>query len=859
MNMHRKHVFWGKFDATNPNRAIHPLEDHSLDVSVVFHRLCESTLMGQMLLAHLEKCSADETIIWVDRFTVLAFLHDLGKCNWGFQSKRFEQARETTGHSIEGASFFGTSSIRSGWPAEWKAFIRDASDWFLEKDQALFELLIASVSHHGKPISSHNIDAVLRPDRWWKRYRLPDGTAINPMDGIAMLSVAARSAFPRAFERDVRPISAPPAFQQRFAGMLMLADWIASDTQFFRYRSGAEENRRVVAESSAERALRTIGLIAPRLAELPTFKDSFSFNPTPLQGAMDAMPMSEAERILLIESETGSGKTEAALRWFWRLQHEGKVEGLYFALPTRVAARELYNRVLRSVQTVFPDANQRPSPVLLAVPGYVKADGERILPRAENAVWDDQSDTMDRVWAGERPKRYLAAPIAVGTVDQAMLSVLKVKHALMRSVCLDRHLLVVDEVHASDTYMRTIISTLIAQHARRGGWALMLSATLGEAARAEFFESECLNLDAAIRRPYPAVTTRNREIPVPATDREKRVEVECMSSDDGRGIVSRVVEGLRKNARILIVCNTVGEAIALQGEVEAAVPESVGLFVCQDVVCPHHGRFARADREALDQAVSARLGKESPPGPVVLIGTQTLEQSLDIDADLLITDLAPMDVLLQRIGRLHRHDRPRPSGFETPRVVIRVPSNPLEEFLIPGGKLQGPSGWGTVYANGLSLQATLNELGRRTHIVIPRDNRELVECITHPDALARLPDAWRAHRGWLEGQFLEDWRVANTSMLEDQPFGELHYDNDGKKMLTRLGPGGVCIRLVPAVTGPFGRPIDEIIVPLRWCPSADNPPESVEAVPLADQPGFRFAIRDEQFIYTRFGLEKASP
>lgn len=851
-------TFWGKLAKSPATPSIHPLADHSLDVAVVFRALCQNTASGRRFLALAGVESQESGDIWIDRFATLALLHDLGKCNWGFQAKRFDGARETTGHSIEAAAFLLLYQVQSRWPSEWREYVRAASSWFVETESALFALLLASFSHHGKPISFYDVNAAMRPDRWWRPNRMPDGAMLDPMRGISELVIAAGREFPRGFDGSARAISASPPVQQRFAGLLMLADWIASDTLFFPFRASPEENRRELAEQAAERALLNIGLRTPRLKSLPAFNDCFDFEPTPLQCAVDELPISDAQRILLIESETGSGKTEAALRWFFRLFQAGAADGLYFALPTRVAARELYERVWRSVQTVFPDAQRRPSPVLLAVPGYAKADGERILPKTQNAIWDDQADAAERVWAAERPKRFLAAPIAVGTVDQAMLSVLKVKHALMRSVCLDRHLLVIDEVHASDTYMREIIATLVEQHVRRGGWVLMLSATLGESARARFFGREAMTLDCARLRPYPAITTRDRDISIPSSGREKQIRIESLSHEDRAALFDAVNTGLRSGARILIVCNTVSGAIELQREIEQTVSDSSYLFSCNGTICPHHGRFARADREHLDAAVTARFGKNSAPGPVLLIGTQTLEQSLDIDADLLITDLAPMDVLLQRIGRLHRHLRARPPGFETPSVLVRTPSKPLEDNFAHDGKLKGPAGWGTVYVNVLALELTLNELRARAAIVIPRDNRELIERVTHPDAFVQLPDVWQVHRNWLEGKFLDEWRAASTSLLYEAPFGELHYDNDGRKIMTRLDAGSVCIRLSPVMTGPFGSVIDELIVPFRWLGDAVMP-ESVGVVPLADAPGFRFAIGDRQFIYTRFGLERAKP
>ena len=155
----------------------------------------------------------------------------------------------------------------------------------------------------------------------------------------------------------------------------------------------------------------------------------FGFAAHPLQHLLAyTLPADDAARLTLIESDTGSGKTEAALAWFMRLYASGQVEGLYFALPTRVAARELYGRVLRAIDAAF-DPPTRPAPVLLAVSGYARVDGAPILTDPVGTLWegDAQAQRRENQWAAERPKRFLAAPVAVGTIDQALMSALKVK------------------------------------------------------------------------------------------------------------------------------------------------------------------------------------------------------------------------------------------------------------------------------------------------------------------------------------------------------------------------------------------------------------------------------------------------
>ncbi|HWO99907.1 MAG TPA: CRISPR-associated helicase Cas3' [Methylococcus sp.] len=843
MNSH----FWGKLSSCG---RIHPLVDHALDVAWVFHSLAarfrarlSATTATHLSEAHLHRLSA------------VAFLHDLGKCNRGFQAKRDPNAKETAGHVFEAVAFLLDEGIHKRWPKAWTELIEEMSAWFADEDE-LWTMLIAAISHHGRPVSERDYRAWgdRNPARWWQPQN-----GLDPMQGIEELAHTIRAVFPEAFAADIPPITATPAFQQRFAGMVMLADWIGSDTQFFPYRQSEAEDRLVFAKEAAQHALRAIGLMPPESRRPHTFQDVFGFGPNPLQLALaQDLSSDDACRLVLVESDTGSGKTEAALAWFFRLYAEGMVEGLYFALPTRVAARELYGRVLRAIEHAFDD-DARPQPVLLAVPGYVRVDGEPVLPDPEGRLWDDDTKARqrERIWAAERPKRFLAAPIAVGTIDQALLSVLQVKHALLRSVCLDRHLLVVDEVHASDPYMREELCTLLRGHLARGGWALLLSATLGEAARSEFFESQTLPLAQAIERPYPSLTTRSREHPVAARGASRRIEVALFPTlADDASLLPELKTALAAGARVLVVCNTVARANALLRAVEQndAISKDA-LFAVNGIICPHHGRFARADREVLDAAVSARLGKDTPAGPVLVVGTQTLEQSLDIDADWLITDLCPMDVLLQRLGRLHRHPRStRPEGYTTPRVLVRIPEGELASFVGKGGQLHGPAGLGPVYADGRVLQRTLDVLRERSILTIPEDNRFLVEYTTHPDALSTLGEAWKPHVQWIEGSVLSEIRQAMASTLKDAPFWDLHYPDKSERVLTRLGEQGWDLPLATPVASPFGAIVDRIVIPAQWLPDGLNPPECIEAGYTAK--GFAFALGAHRFRYTRFGLEK---
>jgi len=286
------------------------------------------------------------------------------------------------------------------------------------------------------------------------------------------------------------------------------------------------------------------------------------------------------------------------------------------------------------------------------------------------------------------------------------------------------------------------------------------------------------------------------------------------------------------------------------------------------MVCPHHGRFSPEDRLLLDKAVSQRMGKESSPGPLLLIGTQTLEQSLDIDGDLIITDLCPADVLLQRVGRLHRHDRSRPPGFEVARCIVLAPAvATLAEAINARGQILSnykKLGYGSVYSDLRSLELTFKQLTRMkgTAVQIPRDNRLLVEEITHPDRLDSLNSSeWVAYGQSAEGRDLAQALSARAVLMPyEQAFGDFLFCDSGAKVTTRLGTNRFHIPLSETVRTPFGQTIAAMLVPDHMAP--EFPEEVMKVHETKNDNEIQLSLKDTrsgrttQYRYSRFGLEK---
>lgn len=846
----------------------HPLLDHMIDVAACFVRLCDCNAIRRAMHVTAGRMLNEHDI---ERLAVLVFLHDIGKANSGFQAKRWEHMRDIplnwpvrihAGHGLEAVKLFVDA------PAARKTLeplIEQICAW----GEASDPLLIASISHHGRPIVDNPID-------WSKDIWKSGLGTYDPVKILSEIREKAQQLYPLAFESGGEPLPAAPMFGHLFAGLVQFADWLGSDTRFFPY-SATDEDRKVTAINYAQEAIISIGLDTGHLRDqlnalAPTFMDAFEIvAPHPIQAAMSDESLGP---LVILESETGSGKTEAALWRFVRLFRAGKVDSLYFALPTRVAASQVYNRVQTAVKNLW---SENPPLTVRALPGYINADGgdAKQLPHFK-VLWSDNPDDAKahQRWAAESAKRFLAAPIAVGTIDQALLGALQVRHAHLRHAMLARSLLVVDEVHASDPYMTVLLEHLLKAHLNNGGHALLLSATLGSSARNRYLalapnvkrpKVKSMSFEAARAVPYPSISDLEKTRAVATRGRTKEVSWvahDIIGSPDKIAIMA--IDAAKLGAKVLMIRNTVADAIATLNAIEESIPDKSWLFTVNGAVTLHHSRFSRQDRPAMDKAIETQLGKQRPPGALVVVGTQTLEQSLDIDADVLITDLCPMDVLLQRIGRLHRHNRSaseRPEAFQTAQVWVLTPTghdlNPLIAKSQHGlGMFHNGGG---IYADLRVLEATRALLAERPIVSIPTDNRYLVEAATHPDKLYAIQqkqgDTWQSLGQKIEGSTGAQQTIGHLHALDvEQIFGEQEFPNE-VKIATRLGAQDRILHFDINWLSPFGEPLKELPVRHHLLPkelSPDTEPSDIRQT----ETSITFRLGDAQYRYTRLGLER---
>jgi CRISPR-associated endonuclease/helicase Cas3 len=871
---------WGK----SAPHTRHHLAHHCADVVACFIQLVEtSAIRSRLETAAGRPLSA----IDIDRLAVLVFLHDAGKLHPGFQAKGWPTV--PSGLYLRGHVSEGLAALWCGDPRKPGKRVRDGQIAEAMHVPALAQwcngmpepLLRATIGHHGRPFSVDH-----QASMGWDAVPLVD---YDPLAAARSIGALLPCWFPKAFEKGGLCLPQTPRFLHLFCGITTLVDWLGSNRDVFQFVGNLDsEYFSTMAMPRAARAIAgtqlDTGLLRRAMADVNDFRCiAPGRQPRAAQEAIAIWPTDDP--LLILEAETGAGKTEAALWRFAKLFEAGTVDSLYFAVPTRAAAKQLHRRVGQAMLALFGE--QAPEPVL-AIPGYMRAgDATGLLVEHRNVIWDDQprdgqlseGQLLGR-WAAENAKRFLAAPIAVGTVDQAMLAALQVKHAHLRAASLARSLLVIDEVHASDRYMTQILRTLLDAHLGWGGHVLLMSATLGSAARVRWLEKrrpQLPDLGAASADAYPSLCSARVRTPqaIVGAGREKRVTVVSHQGWTGDDAATLAITTANAGARVLVIRNTVAAAIETLDAVERQGASAM-LWHVAGRPALHHSRFAAEDRALLDREVEIALAprpKDAPLGPgVIIIGTQTLEQSLDIDADILITDLCPMDVLLQRIGRLHRHDGSRPDGFETAQCVVLSPAagldglaaprfeNGLGAFSSKGGGMEG------VYLNLPSCALTLKQVEDHLAWEIPAMNRKLVESATHDDAIeAFVTDKgpiWTAYWQQYTGRSMADKAAATHVVL---PFDEPLVDEEGNPLLflgddqslrTRLGAEGAIVNFSGFPTGPFGTKISRITLPAHWSRHL-NPEEELISLTKFEKCNFSFQVGDAVFAYGSRGLEKS--
>lgn len=812
MAMNEFHRYWGK---TQGEADYHLLVYHCMDVAAVGHVLAERHSGLRRRLSNTLNLSEAVFHQWMLFFLSL---HDLGKFAEAFQRLNptlYQKLQEKEGHRQ-----YSQRHDTLGYMA-WKHLLKKFGqkaffNTSLQPD--IPEYWIQTVTgHHGEPpgyMESGN-----------RRIDVADYFSEDDLNAAFSFIQEMRNLFlsdPEVFH-GFEDKSFPKRLKQIswwLAGISVVCDWIGSDTAFFKPHQTpmkAEEYWKNHALLNAEKAVNSSGIIPAKKAAYSGIGHLFDYidAPSPLQEFCHGTRLPQGPQLWILEDITGSGKTEAALILAHRLMSGDSGEGVFIGLPTMATANAMYERMAKCYENLYAE-NQKPSLILAHSARHLsKTFSQSILPRHfEFTSYDKKEPTGSAqcsAWIADHRKKAMLADVGIGTADQAMLGILPVRHQSMRLLGLAFKILIIDEIHAYDVYMSQLIRTLLTFHAKIGGSVILLSATLPRKMRGELINSFLAGLggikaDAALTEDrYPLVTSVTGETVeefqvAPRAQVSRKVHVRMVH--DERQIYELIRQAEAQARCLCWIRNTVADARSAYRELRARynIPaEKIGLF---------HARFTLSDRLNIEEKVIENFGKGSDARQRkgrILIATQVVEQSLDLDFDVLISDLAPIDLIIQRAGRLCRHVRDRLGNRICKPGAVDERDIPVFYVLGPEPLAGIHEDWyrsffpraNMVYPHTGNLWRTARLLSQFGQIRMPEDARPFIEGVYGENA-EDFPESLEEASQMAEGESVAKKDIALRNRLKPESGysrkGCQAWDED-IRIPTRLGENTVMLHL----------------------------------------------------------------
>lgn len=582
-------------------------EDGHTQLPALEHML----LVGHVAKRLLERMPECLRRILPEGIVTLAAAHDVGKISPGFQQTIWGEQLSSVCPELVNRCGFEKDHCKIG-QATIEAAIGQQAD--------LRKWAIVVGLHHGSLSSSLRNEAETYGGPDWAKLRL--AVVQKLIDEFGPL-----------------PSAPPPESFTACTGLVCVADWIASDESLFPLNRPLEHHL-----SRLDHVLDDLGFVWTKPRPGLSFEDLFGFSANEIQD--EAGKLADRPGLLLIEAPMGSGKTEAALWAAYRLVSVGHNHGIYFALPTRLSSNLIHKRVEDFLARAFgPDMAAR------------LVHGHAWLYRHLDAMYAGGEELRPGHQWFAPTKRGILWPFGVGTVDQALLGVLCVKHFFLRLFGLAGKVVILDEIHSYDMYTGTLVDALVRILRELGATVILLTGTLTSARRKAFG----IDIAMASGRTYPVIADGSGNLRCPqAPDFVRKKFHLRFVEDDINRILEKLESALIAQAAVVVICNTVRKAQEFYRQAKSMLPDQlaqIGLL---------HSLVVPWDRAKNENFWAQRLGKSSTSrGPSLLVATQVVEQSVDLDADLLLTELAPTDMLLQRMGRLWRHprqDRPLPQA-----------------------------------------------------------------------------------------------------------------------------------------------------------------------------------------------------
>lgn len=773
-------AYWGKARPAQGAAELHLLVYHALDVAAVGRVYLQRSPALTAWLREQFKAPSDAAL--QDWVTFWLALHDLGKFSVGFQGQRADLVERLQGqlsmqrlpasvrHDSLGMQFWSDHVQPRAEEQRW--FGSDV-DYF----DGIDYWVRAVTGHHGQPPLNevHFMEDHFRPR---------DVVAVDSfVDAMrTLLLTPAAASLPHAQDATTF-LDLSKELSWWVAGIAVLADWIGSNSDVFAYHDEpltSVGNYWVEALSLAEQALAQSGVVPVGRHALLSFDVLFPniSKPSPLQNWAAASELLPGPQIHLLEDVTGAGKTEAAVMLAHRLLAADCADGFFIGLPTMTTANAMYGRIAEVYDRLF--SGQASLVLAHGRKTLVEDFAATVIQPGEeehDARQGDESATSRCTrWLADHNKRALLAQAGVGTVDQALLGALQSKHQSLRLLGLARKVLVIDEVHACDAYMQRTLEILLRFHARAGGSAILLSATLPQRMKTALLTAFATGCQQSVpelnSRAYPLATSWSALSPdVPsetalATRPDVRRRVQVRYETDVDAVIAGIVAALARGECVAWIRNTVSDALAARTALDAHVAaERITVF---------HARFALGDRLDIEEAVLAAFGPDSGPEQRrgrLLIATQVAEQSLDVDFDLLVSDLAPIDRIIQRAGRLRRHVRDAHGQRLRQPDAVDQRGEPCLWVLGPAW-IEAPSAnWikqmfpraAGVYPHHGQLWLTAGAL-RCGQFTMPDDARTLVETVFADEDT--LPKGLQGNANQAEGKAYGDASLADLNSVK---------------------------------------------------------------------------------------------
>ncbi|HEX8638588.1 MAG TPA: CRISPR-associated helicase Cas3', partial [Pyrinomonadaceae bacterium] len=770
--------FWAKTtdDKNDPQRenAFHPLICHLIDVAVTAKSLWDKVLPETTKKRLVQPFDLESDLERAGN--LIAFLigtHDLGKCSPPFalrgqndseknQTRRLLELYRNTDCFCE--NFSKASDAPHGFvtSVELPAILRDKLKFPEKLAKNIAEIV---GGHHGVfPTSGKLIELDRDGEKSlggeaWRKARRELTAAL-----AALLKVEGDFS-------NIPDTKLDNATAMIFAGLTTVADWIGSNADFF--KCYVEDSTKDFSfdidqylkdsKQTAEKALKTLGWTNwVKESTEKSFDELFPKikNKRHLQDvAIEIAKEIDSVGICVVESPMGEGKTEAAMFLADAFNARLGARGIYFALPTQATSNQMFGRFEDFLSERFKGNDLNVHLMLQHGHASISADFEKGIENFRNLqnLFDDAENSDRRgissVVAAEwftYKKRGLLAPFGVGTIDQILLAALQTKHVFVRLFGLAHKTIIIDEVHAYDAYMSTLLERLLEWLAALGSPVVLLSATLPKKKRDALVKAYLKGLGKAADADDLEVTGENETYPrisyATAAMPEKTFKVRHLETSaqntktlhlewkDENNFVEELKDKLKSGGCAAIICNTVDKAQTLYTQL--STDEFFQGLASEDepTLDLLHARFRFKDRDEREKRSLQRFGKPDEngessqrPKTAVLISTQIIEQSLDLDFDLMISELAPADLLLQRAGRLHRHDRARSDNFKTPTLWLLKPETDANgDLLVTKKSLPDFGKSGAVYDKHILLRSWL-KLRDCGEIKIPGDIENLIE------------------------------------------------------------------------------------------------------------------------------------